>query len=450
METCNTNLPHSTLRLVVTAPEENATALLQAALDKVFLAGGGTVELEKGVYHIGAVRVRSNTTLYLRAGAILKGSRVPEDYDILEYDRLEPLRGDDLKKVEFTKCQTVQTEDGWLSGPCSRWNHGLIRVFEAENVSILGQEGAVIDGSDCYDALGEEGYRGPHGISLMRSKNIVCRGYTVQNTGNWAHIATSCQDLTFAEITVLAGHDGIHVQNCDDVHIENCGFYTGDDCVAGIDNNRVTVKNCVMNTACNAFRFGGTDVLIEQCSMYGPGKYVFRGKLSLEDKINGVASPGASRKNMLSVFTYFADFTFPIRNPPGNIVFRNCRCQTIDRFINYDFSGRSRWQCNRPLASVSFENIEARDIRVPLFLYGDEKEPVSVSLTDVRIDFTEAVDACFYTCNCKELRLQRVTVTGAEHLVKSWGNTQPPVCEAVSGPKLQVIPTNDPWRFSTI
>ena len=37
----------------------------------------------------------------------MKGTRIPDDYDILEYDKIEPLYGDDLKKVEYLKLENL-------------------------------------------------------------------------------------------------------------------------------------------------------------------------------------------------------------------------------------------------------------------------------------------------------------------------------------------------------
>ena len=70
-------------------------------------------------------------------------------------------------------------------------------------------------------------------------------------------------------LTVLGGHDGFDVRTCDNVKVENCRFYTGDDCLAGFDNIGVHVDNCVFNCACSFMRFGGTDVLIENCIFAG-------------------------------------------------------------------------------------------------------------------------------------------------------------------------------------
>ena len=68
------------------------TEAIQAALDACCLAGGGRVVVPKGVFYTGGLRLRSNTTLYLQAGAILRGSRNPEDYYAYRDDKIEPLK----------------------------------------------------------------------------------------------------------------------------------------------------------------------------------------------------------------------------------------------------------------------------------------------------------------------------------------------------------------------
>ena len=71
--------------------EGDATATLQKAFDDCFLAGGGKVVVEKGEYAVKGLRLRSNTTLLLKSGAILKASRNCDDYDILSSDKVEPV-----------------------------------------------------------------------------------------------------------------------------------------------------------------------------------------------------------------------------------------------------------------------------------------------------------------------------------------------------------------------
>ena len=59
--------------------------LQTAAFQKVFdmcKAEGGMVVVPKGKYHIAALRMWSNTTLYLESGAEIYGSENCDDYEI--------------------------------------------------------------------------------------------------------------------------------------------------------------------------------------------------------------------------------------------------------------------------------------------------------------------------------------------------------------------------------
>ena len=154
----------------------------------------------------------------------------------------------------------------------SRWNNAIIRLYRAHDAKIIGEPGSVIDGRDSYDPLGEEGFRGVHGIAAHDCDNLELRGYEIRNTGNWAHSFWRCRDVAFSGLTILGGHDGIHFCSCDRVAIDHSTMKTGDDCVAGFDNEDVTVRDCDFNTACSAFRFGGRRVLVERCRAHGPGE----------------------------------------------------------------------------------------------------------------------------------------------------------------------------------
>ena len=84
------------------------------------------------------------------------------------------------------------------------------------------------------------------------------------------------RDAGIKNVTVLGGHDGFDVRTCDNVLVEDCGFYTGDDCIAGINIRNMTVRRCVLNTSCNLFRIGGVGITVEDVYAYGPGYYPHR------------------------------------------------------------------------------------------------------------------------------------------------------------------------------
>lgn len=419
--------------ILLHSKENNMTAEIQNAIDTCFMSGGGKITLEKGLYITGGLRLRSNCTLYLKSGAILKGTRNIDDYKILENETLEPIDEDYKTDVLWTPAGNRKTNHHIVKVAGS-WNNALIRILDAHHVAIIGEEGSVIDGSDPYDPKGEEYYRGPHGIAYHYSRDLYFEGYTIKNTGNWAHIGYKSQDITYKNIEVLGGHDGIHNSSCDNFNIENCGFYTGDDCIAGFDNYNVTVKNCVLNSACSGMRFGGADILVENCHFYGPAKYFFRGSLSLEDKKDGNPCPKSGRTNMLALFTYYSDFMLEVRKMPGNIVIKNCTVDNCDRFLHFDFTGTHVWQKNKPLTSISFENIVAKGISMPFNAYGDEKNPLTLKLYNCRISFNETVDCAvrggnFALVEAKNLQFENVD--GA--LIKCFGRSGEIVTDNIEG-----------------
>lgn len=419
--------------------KELQTASFQKALDEVWAAGGGVVEVPAGEYHIGAIRLRSNTTLHLRAGAKLLGSRDPMDYYVVQHDTLEPLPVEMRTEKLFERPPKDQKRDYSFMLPGGRWSNGLIRACCAENIAIIAETGAVIDGQDCYDEVGEENYRGPHGIAIHHCKNITLKGYTIQNTGNWAHIIYYSQNIHCEGVTVLGGHDGIHCRGCENVTVKESEFYTGDDCVAGFANVNTHVYDCVLNTACSGLRLGGTNVIVERCRFFGPARYFFRGSLTLEEKKNGVlAVCGNKRKNMLSVFTYFADFSMPIPVQPEHIVIRDCTAECVDRFLHYNFSGNERWQAGSPLRSLTIENVKAADISMPLTVYGSPEVPLELVMKHVSIQFTAREDGkdvpVMRAAHCAKVFLDDVAIIKNTNgdLIRYWSEFGDVCCENVS------------------
>lgn len=400
------------------------TAFFQAALDEAFRLGGGRVEVPAGRYLMGSIRLRSNTTLHLQAGAQLYGLRDPESYEIPEADTLEPLPEEWRTEKDWEPFIKGKIRSYDFMKPGGRWNHAMIRAIGAENVTIVGEEGAVIDGQDCYDARGEENYRGPHGISMQYCRNLTFRGYTIRNTGNWAHCITACENIRVEHITVLGGHDGVHCTSCVGIRIQDSEFYTGDDCIAGFGNINTLVSDCVCNTACSGLRFGGTNALIRNCRFFGPARYFFRGSLSTEEKKSGAQARRPHRTNMLSVFTYYADFSVEIPQQPGNIVITDCTVDNVDRFLHYNFSGNERWQAHRPLADLTFRNIRAQGVGMPLTAYGSPEVPLQLTLCNVSVAFREDVrDTAFlHAAHFDRILLEKVSVRkkGDAPLIRSW------------------------------
>ncbi len=402
---------------------ELQTDKVQAAIDKCFLSGGGEVTVPAGEFVVAGIRIRSGVTLHLLENAVLKGTRNPEDYLAYLNDTVEPVP-DKYKSDDVWIKPSLRKSYDFHTQPAARWNNGLIKAIDAHDIAIIGEKGAVIDGFDCFDEIGEEHYRGPHAISFQHCKNVTLKGYTVKDSANWAHNIHYSKNISIENVTILAGHDGAHFNSCDDIRISNCEFYTGDDCVAGFDNYNVSVDNCILNSACSAFRFGGRDVTITNCKAYGPCKYIFRGGMSKEEKRASAPSVlGTSRNNMLSFFTYYADKSLKIRKLPGNILIKDCVCENADRLLHYNLSGNETWQCSSPLESITFENFTATGIGMSLSLYSTVDMPIELTIRNSKISFREKTPEFVRAHSYKRITLENVEIENLDSvLVRSFGN----------------------------
>jgi len=362
------------------------TRQIQNAIDACFLGGGGEVVIPTGTYLVAGLRLRSGVTLHLLENAILLGSLDPEDYFAYLNDTVEPIS--DEERTAYVSTAKEGAELWEDSRPCSRWNNAIIRAYKAKHIAIIGESGSAICGQNCYDEQGEEGYRGPHAINMWYCEDVTLRGYTIRDSANWAHAIQNSRGIHVHQVTVLGGHDGFDVRTCDDITVDSCTFRTGDDCIAGFDNCRVRVRNCYFESACSIFRFGGNDVLVEDCRGTAATEYGHRYKLTDEEKRNRVATSPNCRYNCHNAFLYYCDNRAKIRNTPGNLLFRRCEFQNVDAVMRIPFG--HMWCCNRSLSDIAFEDCAFDGVCIPMRLDCPEDEPL------------------------KLLRMKNCTVTGRE------------------------------------
>ena len=434
------------------------TAEIQGQIDAVWRQGGGTVEIAPGVHRISSLRVRSNVTLHLLENAVLSASRDLDAYDILEADEVEPLPPGVLASARQALWLPIakRSKDyrNPLTNPAARWNRGVIRLVAATNVVIRGERGSVIDGNNSFDPQGEEGFRGAHGINAFGSTNVLVRGIELRRTGNWANHFNTCADLCFENLTIRGGHDGVHMRGCDRVTVRNCDIRCGDDCIAGYDNTDVLVEDCRLNTACSAFRFGGTHVRVRRVKVWGPGEWPIRNTLPRADQIAGNDCQGIGRHNLLSFWTYFADFLQPIRNPPGDIVVEDCEIDGADRFLHYNFSGNEIWQKGAPLADIAFCRVKARNIGQPLNVWADARVPLVLRLNACEMAFRDPVREFMRGAYVRLLDLRDVRAEGVDGPVLLLWKTEELHPELrlkdVQGFKLEARPTTEKWDVTAI
>ena len=394
------------------AKAENAinTKEIQSAIDECFLAGGGEVQIPAGDFYTGGLRLRSNVTLHLLEDAHLIGSIDPEDYVGYINDCVEPIPEDERNAVVDTVVEGASV--GRSAIPYSRWNNAIIRAIKAKNIAIIGKRGSVIDGRNCFDEVGEENYRGPHAINMWFCEDVKLEGYTIKDSANWAHAIQNSKNIAVRGITVLAGHDGFDVRTCDNVLVEDSRFLTGDDCIAGFDNIGVTVRNCYFESACSMLRFGGTDVLVENCHGQDPATYGFRGNLTPEQKKSRADTDENCRHTCHNVYLYYCDNRAKIRRTPGNFVFRNCHFDGVKKILNQPFG--HIWCCNRALDNVTFEKCVFNNVSEPSTPVCPEGEPMTVTFKDCKITAKAGFEGAnlFDGKGMRKIELENVTIEG--------------------------------------
>jgi hypothetical protein len=311
------------------------SATIQQAIDSCGNKGGGTVRLSAGTYLCGTLVLRSKVTLQLDKYARLKGSANYADY----------------------------THDAFIYG---------------ENLTSIAIRGeGTIDGVDCVNKNGEEGFRGPHAIRLINCSNILLQDFTIVNAANWAVNCRYCTDATVKKITILAGHDGLHTRFCSRFSVSDCDFRTGDDAFAGNDNRDFDISNCLINTSCTGLRMGCLNLVVRHCKIWGPGVYMHR----IE---NAVRMPTA--------FAHFSPKDESPKLPSGNWLIQDCTIEGADYLYIYNYPN-GLWQTGQPATNLRFERIEASGLLRSFYIVGDAKRQFNLFIDSSSFRFREGATA---------------------------------------------------------
>ncbi len=193
------------------------TVAIQAAI--AACPAGGVVLIPQGVFLSGAIFLKSDMTLEIAKGGVLKGTTAIKDYEPLILNRFE----------------------GWeLESYASLINAGKLDPSgpaNVHNISIRGEGTIAGGGRKLGDAMTKA--RGLRFrcrlICLMNAENVEIQGLTLENSPCWTlHYiyseAISCHDLTIQ--SKVHNGDGIDPDSSRNSYIFNCSFATSDDCIA--------------------------------------------------------------------------------------------------------------------------------------------------------------------------------------------------------------------------
>ncbi|MEX0611494.1 MAG: alpha-glucuronidase family glycosyl hydrolase [Pirellulales bacterium] len=228
----------------------NNAPAINAAITTCSGAGGGTVFVPAGIYGCGTIRLKSNVTLALDTGAVLRA--LPGAMDPWEPN---------------------PHDQGLMDSAYYHWHASLICGEELVNIRILGP--GTLDGTFLTRSSKVPSGTGDKAIALKRCRNVDIINLKIQEGGHYAILATGCEDMRIDNVTVKTSRDGLNLSQCRNVLVANSHIDAvryedgqpagGDDAIklgselslgAAQPTENIVVRNCYLASGCNALQFG--------------------------------------------------------------------------------------------------------------------------------------------------------------------------------------------------
>lgn len=239
------------------------TKIIQEAIDYCYDHGGGNVIIPKGIYLCKPLRLRSNVTLYLEEGSILKALSNINDYYNIGYYHNE--WGEVTSFLYALSEKNISVEG---KGIIDLSGESFMDFSKTHNnfpeLSSLNEE--QIEETECKTKD-----RPKQPIFFYNCKNITIRDIVIKDSPCWTVSINSSEDIRVDGIQIInnlrvPNSDGLHFCSSRNIKVSNSNFVCGDDCIAitGITNwdipcENVIVSNCVMETRSAGIRIGHLD-----------------------------------------------------------------------------------------------------------------------------------------------------------------------------------------------
>ncbi len=365
------------------------TLIINKLVDSLSQSGGGTIFFPAGTFLTGPIILKSNITLYLDAGSVLKFSDDFDDYLPMVQTRWEDVRVRNFRSQIYAyRCENIAIRgDGHIDGQGKKWWKFLESVnkdpgTESKWQAIFKSENQELLARNAY-LRSKNNFLRPPMITTYECKNILIEGISMSDPPFWTIMPAFSENITITGITIgnpgeSPNTDGIDPSSCANVHISNCHISVGDDCIviksgrdedgraANSPTENITITNCTMlrghggvvigsemsggvrGVAISNCVFDGTDIGIRIKTMRGRGgevQDVFVSNIIMKDIVN---------EGVLITLRY--------QNTPSE-----------------PFSERTP-----AVNNINLSGINIRGARRPIAIYGLAEQPVrQVSFSDI-------------------------------------------------------------------
>ena len=193
--------------------KEKITDLIKEAIDDASKTGGGTIYFPAGEYLTGPIHFKSNITLYLEAGSLLKFT---DDYD--DYLPMIKSRWEGTVGMNFSpQLYAYQVENiairgrGLIDGQGQKWwdYNNQLKELDGKGEKIPWSKyqqmhkdlNTETEAPDTYQWNNTHFMRPPL-FQAFESKNILIEGVSIKNPPFWTLNPAFCENVTITGITI--------------------------------------------------------------------------------------------------------------------------------------------------------------------------------------------------------------------------------------------------------
>ncbi|ODT57443.1 MAG: polygalacturonase [Paludibacter sp. 47-17] len=401
------------------------TSVINSTIDNLSRKGGGTLYFPAGTYLTGPIRLKSNITLDLAAGATLRFSDKFEHYLPFVEMRYEGV----MMKSFSPLLYAVDAENitikgqGTLDGQGQKWWDEFFRVLVdlqkngMREVNIYQQQWEKANDVKALYAATNEDYAPtlqrrffrPPFFQTLRCKGITIEGVRFINSPFWTVNPNFCENITIHGITInnpdSPNTDGINPESCKNVRISDCHITVGDDCITiksgrdaqgrsfGAPCENISITNCTMlaghgGVVIGSEMSGGVrNITISNCIFDGTDRGI---------RFKSTRGRGGVVEN-ISI---------------SNIVMRDIQREAIIFDLKYSKMPEEPVSDRTPVfRNIHISNVIATDVNIPVYIRGLEEAPISdISLTNVHVQSRQQPTFLNY----ERVKLNEVYLNGAK------------------------------------
>jgi polygalacturonase len=421
------------------------TEAIRKAISAAASAGGGTIYFPAGQYLTGSIHLRSNITLYLDAGSVLKFSQDFDDYLPMVQSRWEGTECTNFSPPIYAyRAENIAIVGrGLIDGQGKAWWDFFrkIRAESAKNgkvelsskwAKLFGEKNQNVVSRGRWEQMGN--FLRPPMIQPFECRNVRIEGISLKDPPLWTINPVYCDNVTVTGISIKnpddsPNTDGINPDSCRNVHISDCHISVGDDCItikSGRDaDGRRVGRPCENITVTNCTMLDGHGGVVIGSEMSGGVR-----KVAITNCIFDGTERGIRIKTTRGRGGVIEDIRV------SNIVMSNIRRAPFDLNMFYEKVPAEPVSERTPiLRNLHFSGITVRGAPAAGFILGLDEMPVQdVTFSNLKIDAEKG----FSCSNAKNLAFHDVRI-----------NTQKGpalLCEKIEGLEIEGFQTLAPHQ----